>query len=140
MKVAQILGHQDGQVAAKHFGCCIPEHALGSRIDEDDGALLVNRDDGVGGRLSQRSEAALAFTQLLLGPLALKQLPDPTSYRGHCVEQVLVALARFSTEEFKHAEDFVSEQDRKTKAAAKALFHRKLHSRKVRVGGKIGDP
>src|SRR5262249_45925702 len=70
-RLAHSFGHQLSHWLPYQFGTRIAEEAPSRPIDKDDAALLVNRDDRFGGRLSHGSMTSLALAQRRLYLLAL---------------------------------------------------------------------
>src|SRR5262249_17663342 len=67
MQMPHGFRHQRGDLLANDLGWGTTKDVFGGRIDKDDFTRLVNRDDCVGGRFSQRAETLFAFAQRKLG-------------------------------------------------------------------------
>jgi len=66
MNVSQIFGHQHRYGLAKHFWNGVSKDPFGRGIHEEDGAVLIYRDDCVGGRLCDDAEARFKILRDLL--------------------------------------------------------------------------
>src|SRR5206468_4782350 len=90
-------------------------------IDVDDGALLVDRNDGVGSGFSKGAKARLTLAQRLFVLFPHQQLPDLRADWSHHFQQCFVGLHRLTLEEFNYADDFSAYENREAKAAAQSF-------------------
>ena len=61
MNMPEIFRHQNGQRAPKQFSRFVAKNPFKGRVRENDGAVLVNADDGVG--RSVRNNAEMGFAK-----------------------------------------------------------------------------
>ena len=77
MRLAQRRGHdQLGHLPAHDRVACVAEDALGRRVELDDRAVVVDRDDAVERRVQHRARAGVARSQRGLALLALGDVED----------------------------------------------------------------
>src|SRR5580700_8539468 len=56
MCLAKVLGHEHGDGLMHHFRNGVAEDSFGGSVDEENGTLFVDGDDGIRGRLGDDSE------------------------------------------------------------------------------------
>jgi hypothetical protein len=72
--LAEPVGQQDLDPLPEQLGARVPEHGLGERVDQDDGAGAVDDHDGVGCRLEEPAKLCLGALLLDEGAIHLAEI------------------------------------------------------------------
>src|SRR5260221_298083 len=137
---SHFLGNQHRQLLADHFCGGVSERLLGGAIHKEDGAVFIDRQEGVGGRLRHRPVKSLALRQRFLRSLAFGELSDLAARRFDHREQFAFRPSEFATEKFHDAEHAALDLNGKSKRAVQPRLYRKWRPREVRLLHDIIDP
>ena len=105
VRVALGLGHEHRQRLAEHLLGSVAEHRRGARVPEEDVAVPVGEQDGLGRRLGDGTEARLGLAQRLLGLLAHDDRPELGGDRGDHLQQPRVLGVLVVGEELDHRDE-----------------------------------
>src|SRR5262249_14778068 len=131
---------QLGHLATDHFFRAVAERVLGGRVELEDSALVVDRDDAVERGVEDSGVTCLPLARRLLGTTSLDEVTDLASERLHCREELVVRDARLAREELDRTRHAARCSNRKTEPGLEACRDRSMGAREVRVCAYVSDP